>query len=65
MNENTTSSSNTGTDAEFIKSLADCLTQADRFASPDSTETYVMLTEPVVQAIVEGLRIVYRRSLMH
>ena len=55
--------SNTCRDAEFIKSLADCLTEADRFASSDGTEMYVMLSEPMVQVIVEGLRTVYKRSL--
>ncbi len=62
---NVTGPGNAEQDAEFIKSLADCLTEADRFASPDGTETYVMLTEPMVQVIVEGLRIVYKRSLTH
>ena len=36
-----------------------------RFASRDGKETYVMLTDPVVQMIVAGLRTVYKRSLMH
>ena len=57
--------SNTCQDAEFIKSLADCLTEADRFASTDGKETYVMLADPMVQVIIEGLRMVYRRSLTH
>ena len=65
VSEIITGPGNAEQDAEFIKSLADCLAEADRFAVPDSTETYVMLTEPVVQVIVEGLRIVYKRSLTH
>ncbi len=52
-------------DAEFIRTLAECLAEADRFASRDGKETYVMLTDPVVQMIVAGLRTVYKRSLMH
>ena len=63
--EGVTASTNTEADAEFIKSLADCLTNADRFASADGSEYYVMLADPVVQVIVEGLRTVYKRSLMH
>ncbi len=63
--DNITGPSNSEADAEFIKSLADCLTDADRFASADGTEMYVMLADPVVQVIVEGLRTVYKRSLTH
>ena len=62
---NITGPGNSEADAEFIKSLADCLTEADRFASTDGKETYVMLADPMVQVIIEGLRTVYRRSLTH
>ncbi len=65
MSENITNLNSSEAGAEFIKSLADCLTDADRFASTDGTEMYVMLADPVVQVIVEGLRTVYKRSLTH
>ncbi len=65
MNKDIIGPGNSEQDAEFIKSLADCLTEADRFTSPDGAELYVMLSEPMVQVIVEGLRTVYKRSLTH
>lgn len=65
MTDTITSPDTAEADAEFIKSLADCLAEADRFASSDGKEMYVMLTEPIVQVIVAGLRTVYKRSLTH